>query len=265
MRILIANDDGIHAPGLRALAEQLAAGDAEVYVVAPDRERSATGHGLTLHKPLRAEPREGLRGVRAAWAVNGTPSDCVKLAFGALLPHKPDLVVSGINRGPNLGPDVLYSGTVSAAIEGSLLGATSLAVSLAGFTDTHYDVAAGFMPVLLRQLLAQPLPPRLLINVNVPCLPAEAIAGVRVTRLGVRRYVDIFEPRVDPRGRTYYWLSGEVMDADEHAEADVVAVREGYISVTPIHYDLTFFQQLETLRAMQLNGAPAAAPAGDSR
>ena len=212
MRILVSNDDGIHAPGIGILASTLAT-EHEVHVIAPDRERSATGHALTLHKPLRVEEvqDERLKGIKQALAINGTPSDCIKLAWGSLMRHnRPDLVISGINRGPNLGVDVIYSGTVSAALEGTiLLERPCIAMSLASFSDVGYEPAAAFALVLARRVHEHPLGPQVLLNVNVPAVDPDDIAGVRITRLGRRRYHDVFERRLDPRGKVYYWLAGE--------------------------------------------------------
>lgn len=247
MRILVSNDDGINAPGIRALAETLAT-EHEVWVVAPDRERSATGHALTLHKPLRVETIDFFRGVAGAWAVNGTPSDCIKLGSWALIKGKPDVVISGINRGPNLGMDIIYSGTVSAAVEGSMMGYPALAVSSASFDDKHYDAAAKSVLGLLEKIMANPLPSRTLWNMNVPAVPFEQLAGVAITKLGVRRYTDVFESRVDLRGRTYYWLAGEVIESDEAANSDVMAIRQNKVALTPVHYDLTSYTLLQDLQ-----------------
>ncbi len=250
MRILVSNDDGIHAPGIQILATALAT-EHEVHVVAPDRERSATGHALTLHKPLRVEEiqDERLEGVAQALAVNGTPSDCVKLALGALMRDaRPDIVISGVNRGPNLGVDVIYSGTVSAALEGTiLLDRPCIALSLASFADVGYEKAAAFALALVRMVGQHPLARRVLLNVNVPAVEPEEIVGVRVTRLGERRYRDVFERRVDPRGKVYYWLAGEAEELEDGHDTDVTAIRDNCISVTPIHYDLTHYPSLEDL------------------
>ena len=238
MRILVSNDDGILAPGIQTLARTLAT-EHEVHVVAPDRERSATGHALTLHKPLRVEKVHIDDRIASSFAVNGTPSDCVKIAVGALMAEPPDLVLSGINRGPNLGTDVIYSGTVSAALEGTILGFPAAAISLATFSDIGYETAALHALDLARMLGLHRLPPKVLLNVNVPRQEHGPVPDVRVTRLGDRRYHDSFEPRIDPRGRTYYWLAGEVVENEEAPDTDVVAIREGLISITPIHHDLT--------------------------
>lgn len=249
MRILVSNDDGIHAPGIRALARALSR-EHQVTVVAPDRERSATGHALTLHHPLRVEEVD-VDGV-AGYAVNGTPSDCVKLALCTLMPERPDLVFSGVNRGPNLGNDVLYSGTVSAALEGTMLGVPAVAVSLASFSDVGYDEAAAFALVMARMLATHRLPPKVLLNVNYPAISDEPIKGLRVTRLGERKYDDFFEARKDPRGQTYYWLSGEVVQVEEAPDTDVTAIKENYISVSPIHHDLTFHPMIATVQGWSI-------------
>ncbi len=248
MRILVSNDDGILAPGIQALARTLATRH-EVHVVAPDRERSATGHALTLHKPLRVEKVHIDDRIASAHAVNGTPSDCIKIAVGALLPDMPDLVLSGINRGPNLGTDVIYSGTVSAALEATILGIPAAALSLATFSDIGYEVAAEFALELATMLADHRLPPKVLLNVNVPRRDEGPVPDVRITRLGDRRYHDSFEPRIDPRGRTYYWLAGEVVENEESPDTDVVAIREGLISITPIHHDMTHRDSIELVRS----------------
>ena len=260
MRILVSNDDGIKAPGIAALALALAE-DHDVYVLAPDRERSATGHALTLHRPLRVEPYDLGGHVKGAWAVSGTPSDCVKLALGAIMPAPPDLVCSGINRGPNLGTDVLYSGTVSAALEGVINGAPAIAFSLATFSDQGYERAAAFARNLVRQLAGRTLPAKFLLNVNCPPLQGDGYNGVKITKLGVRKYKDHFEHRTDPRGRTHYWLAGEASEEGEDHDSDVVAVRDNYVSVTPIQYDMTHYPMLDPIRqwGLQLE-SPAPSP-----
>jgi 5'-nucleotidase len=259
MHILISNDDGIFALGIRTLANTLAQAGHEVTLVCPDRERSATGHGLTLHKPIRAEKIESVfHNAVTAWACSGNPSDCVKLALGALLDHPPDLVCSGINHGSNLGTDILYSGTVSAAMEGVIEGIPSIAFSLASFSCQEFQPAADFAVELVQAIAQQPMPQLSLLNVNVPAVARDQIAGVAFTRQGVRRYIDLFEKRVDPRGKTYYWLAGEVVeDLDEHTspgkehgcdrppqssyafETDVQAIRQNFITITPLQYNLT--------------------------
>jgi 5'-nucleotidase len=248
LRVLLTNDDGIFAEGLRALAGCFHT-VAETYIVAPDHEQSATGHAITMHRPLRAEQvKMPLTPDVPAWYVNGTPADCVKLAVEKLMPDKPDLVVSGVNRGANLGTDVLYSGTVSAAIEAVILGIPAIAVSLTEHRETYYEHAAGFICRLAGVLRQRGINSDMLLNINVPaCLPEE-IRGVAVTRLGVRQYRNAFESRKDPRGRTYYWLAGELIDTEDGDDTDVAAVKSCKISVTPIHYDLTNYGLINDLQ-----------------
>ncbi|MDD2420537.1 MAG: 5'/3'-nucleotidase SurE [Heliobacteriaceae bacterium] len=244
MRILLTNDDGIGAPGIKALGKALA-NWAEIFVVAPEEERSATGHGITVHKPLRVE-KVTLFGPNVhSWAINGTPTDCVKLAVEMLLDKPPNLIVSGINKGPNLATDVLYSGTVSAAIEGVIYGFPSVAVSVAGWENLEYQVAAKFSRDLCEQIYQSHLAPDTLLNVNVPNIVPDKIKGIQVTKLGSRRYQNIFDKREDPRGRVYYWMAGEVKDLDAGHGTDIWAIKNGYISVTPIHFDLTKHQLIK--------------------
>lgn len=255
MKLLISNDDGIFAPGIRSLANTLAAANHDVTVVCPDRERSATGHGLTLHQPIRADiVTDVFHPSIKAWACSGTPSDCVKLALWALLDSPPDFVVSGINQGSNLGTDILYSGTVSAAMEGTIEGIPSIAISLTSFSCAEFQPAADFAVSLLKQLETSPLNENsMLLNVNVPAIPASEIAGVLVTRQGIRRYVDVFEKRTDPRGKTYYWLAGELLEEVEvepilaDVPTDVEAIAHNYITITPLQYNLTYASKLKQL------------------
>ena len=249
MRLLISNDDGIFALGIKTLADTLALAGHEVIVVCPDRERSATGHGLTLHDPIRAEIVTGIfHPSIKAWSCSGTPADCVKLALGALLDKFPDFVLSGINQGANLGTDVLYSGTVSAAMEGTIEGIPSIAFSLTSFSHQDFTPAAEFAQRLMAQLAEKPLNAAVLLNINIPPVPTAEIAGVKITRQGIRRYFDTFQKRVDPRGKTYYWLSGEVMQDVEQPEqlhlppeieTDVQAIKHDYITIVPLQFNLT--------------------------
>jgi 5'-nucleotidase len=263
MKLLISNDDGISALGIRTLANTLAEAEHDVTVVCPDRERSATGHGLTLHDPIRAEKVESIfhPAVRA-WSCSGTPSDCVKLALGALIDSLPEFVLSGINHGSNLGTDILYSGTVSAAMEGVIEGIPSIAFSLASHTSKEFSGAAMFAKALVAQLSKYPLPEAMLLNINVPPVKPEEIAGVTITRQGIRRYFDTFEKRVDPRGKTYYWLAGEVLEDVEqpahlhlpdNVPTDVQAIRDKYISVTPLQYNLTDAAGVYSLQKLGLD------------
>lgn len=238
MRFLLSNDDGVQAPGLAALAAALAR-LGEVTVVAPDMERSAFSSALTLDRPLRAVQHEN-----GFWAINGTPADCVHLALNGFLDFEPDMVVSGINSGANLGDDVLYSGTVAAALEGRFLGKPGLAVSLVGAYGrglgvSHFEVAAAAVARLVESWHRLQLPHRTILNVNVPRLPAEELQGFRITRLGHRGRSRDVQKLTDPHGRPAYWIgvSGDPLDAGEGT--DFHAVHAGFVSVTPIQTDMT--------------------------
>lgn len=247
MRILISNDDGIYSNGIRALAESLVQNN-EVYVVAPDRERSATGHSLTLHRPLRLDEVHHIKGAKGAYETDGTPSDCIKIAIGAIMKELPEIVISGINHGPNMGTDVLYSGTVSAAMEGAIFNIPSIAISLADHKPQDFTCAVTFISKLLKNIKEIKFPERTLLNVNIPALPLSEIAGVEITELGVRPYNDYFEKRVDPRGKTYYWLAGEAIEEDELPGTDVFAVRNNQISITPVTIHMTNEKMLPGLK-----------------
>ena len=251
MKILVSNDDGIVASGIRALVEALSR-ENDVYVIAPDRERSAAGHSLTLHSPLRVEELEPRLGVKRNWVTTGTPGDCVKLALNAILAEdeKPDVVISGINHGPNLGTDILYSGTVSCAIEGAILGYPSIAMSLASmnYEPENFVLAANFITKFLPKLMNVNLPPKSVLNINVPALDAEDIAGIAVTELGTRMFTDEYERRVDPRGKVYYWMAGEFIKSDPTDGTDINAIRNNMISITPLTFDITKHELMPQLR-----------------
>ena len=242
MRILISNDDGIEANGIRVLSQALAR-EQEVYVVAPDRERSAAGHALTLHTPLRVEEVEPFDGVKKCWKTSGTPGDCIKIAVCAILEKndQPDLIISGINHGPNFASDILSSGTVSCAMEGSMFGIPSIAVSLASlrFEEENFRFAAQFIVGLIKKLEKYKFEPKTVLNVNVPALSPDDIAGVAVVPLGDKTFTNTYEKRIDPRGKVYYWLAGELVNNPKEVDTDIAAVRSNKISITPISYDLT--------------------------
>jgi 5'-nucleotidase len=242
MRILVTNDDGIHSPGLTALAKALSK-VGEVWVVAPDRERTAAAHAVTLHKPLRVQQR----GTRV-YAVSGTPVDCVNLAVLKLMPIRPDLLVSGINRGVNLGDDVLYSGTVSAAMEGTILGVPSMAVSQEGQDHFYFDAGARYAVRIARLILKEGLPDETLVNLNIPNRPFGSITGVRVTCLSRRRFDNPIVEKVDPHGRTYYWIAGTRVSWSRSKDADHEALEQGAVSLTPIHLDTTNHGVLDRFR-----------------
>ena len=244
MVILVSNDDGIQSEGIVALEKKLQR-LGEVYTVAPDREQNSMSHAITLHRPLRAK-EIGPRRI----AVDGTPTDCVKLALTGLLPEKPALVVSGINRGPNLGDDIIYSGTVSAAIEGTLLGIPSIAVSLVELRNFSFEAAAEFAGALAARVLEKGLPSGTLLNVNVPLLPAQELKGWRLTCQGKRRYIEKVVERVDPRGRKYYWIGGDDLGYDKEDGTDCMAVHEGFISVTPLMVDMTSYKSFQDIQTL---------------
>ncbi len=248
MHILLTNDDGVYAEGIQALAIGLVKADIQISIVAPDHERSAVGHAITMHRPLRAEKVKFLHNPDLTGiAVNGTPADCVKLAVDILLPENPQLVISGINRGYNLGNDVLYSGTVSAAMEACLLGIPAIAVSLADSVNPDFEPAATFIADFIPLVAQQDIFQSALLNINIPGIKPEEIKGVRITKLGSRLYRNPFQKRTDPRGRSYYWLAGELIDAEEKEGIDVHAVKNNYISITPVHFDLTDYQMIERM------------------
>lgn len=251
MRILISNDDGVMADGIRVLAQQLAE-IGEVYVVAPDRQRSAAGHGITLHKPLFVEEHDFGPGIRA-YGLSGTPADCVKFGVSEILQDgKPDIVVSGINSGSNLGNDVTYSGTVSAAIEGSIQGLPAIAVSQCGQEPFDYTGAALFTKKLIQEVMKRGLDPDTILNVNHPPLAPADVLGVRITTLGKRRYHNQYDKRTNPRGVPYYWLAGPLKDLPTSPDSDIRAIQEGYISVSPVHFDFSYRQMIDPLKTWSL-------------
>lgn len=258
--MLITNDDGIASPGIAALVQAFDRA-ADVVVVAPEHERSATGHAITLHKPLRATPAAIPGSPARAWSTNGTPADCVALGLLDLLAQRPDVVVSGINVGPNMGRDLTYSGTVSGAMEGAIFRVPSIAVSIGAFRDPVFSVAAAFAVELARAILERGLPEDTLLNVNVPNLPAREIGGVAITRQGTKRYISRLEKRSDPRGRTYYWLTGEPAPQQDEEGTDSWALARGRISVTPIGLDLTSTRLREVLARWELR-VPGGEPTG---
>lgn len=242
MRILISNDDGIEAPGILALAEGLSQDNHHLFVVAPDRDRSGASNSLTLGSPLRVRYLDECR-----ISVTGTPTDCVHLALSGLLPEDPDIVLSGINNTANLGDDVIYSGTVAAAMEGRCLGLPAIALSCASpsHKPKHYDSSVRVAKVLIERLLSDPLPADTILNVNIPDLPWHEIKGFEVTRLGHRHRAEPSIPQSDPRGRDMWWIGPAGPEQDGGPGTDFHAVKNGFISITPIHVDLTRYQALE--------------------
>ena len=245
LNILVSNDDGIDAPGIFVLVQELKKiGD--VTVVAPDKQQSAVGHAITMNFPLRAKEFKK-NGVFFGYAVEGTPADSVKLAARALLKKKPDLLVSGVNHGANTAISIIYSGTVSAATEGTILGIPSIAVSLTTYGPPDFRYASKFARKLAELVIKKGLPEGTLLNVNVPPLPEKEIKGVVVTRQGRAVWNDTFDVRRDPANKEYYWLTGALEDRDEGLGFDQSAIRNNYVSVTPIHYDLTDYTLLEAM------------------
>jgi 5'-nucleotidase len=257
-QILLTNDDGIEAPGLRALLQALRP-LAEVMVFAPDHNWSAAGHTKTMHKPLRIDrysldcppttddEGEGIE----AYTTTGAPSDCVALALLGILPQQPDLVISGINQGANLGHDLTYSGTVAAAMEAVIFGLPAVAVSLDSYDSHDFAAAAAVAAQVVGQVQERGLPPGTFLNVNVPNCAQQEIAGVAITRLGQRVYRDILVERHDPRGRPYYWIGGEPPSGHLDDGTDIWAVANGYVSITPIHLDMTAHDLIPVLEDWQ--------------
>lgn len=247
MRILVTNDDGITANGIQALIDALIP-LGEVYVVAPDRQQSAVGHALTVASPLRATPYTRV-GIAQGYAINGTPADCVKLAVSTLLEHRPDIVVSGINHGNNSSVNAIYSGTVSAATEGTLMGIPSMAVSVSSFDEQEdLTLAKKIAHHVAKQLLHMHLPSGTLLNVNVPSVPEGQHKGIKITRQGSSVWEDYYEIRLDPHGKDYYWLTGNFVTQNVLPDADDIAVNEGYTAITPLHYELTNHGIMESLK-----------------
>ncbi len=242
MHILVSNDDGYLAPGLKALADELST-LARVTVVAPDRNRSGASNSLTLHRPLRVQQAPS-----GYYHVDGTPTDCVHLALTGLLQEEPDMVVSGINSGPNLGDDVIYSGTVAAATEGRFLGLPALAVSLAGRDNQHFDTAARATGFIIRQLLQEPLAEDTILNINVPNMPWDQIQGYQATRLGFRHKAEPVVQQRDPYDQKIYWVGPAGPAQDAGAGTDFHAIEQGYVSVTPLQIDLTRHDGVGALR-----------------
>jgi 5'-nucleotidase len=253
MHILVSNDDGVYAPGIAALAEAMLP-FGQVTVVAPKENRSAIGHRKTMHKPLRIdEVSFAVKGI-TAYATSDSPSDSVAVALLGLIKEPIDLVVSGINRGPNMGQDLTYSGTVSAAFEAVIWRKPAIAFSLMSFaTDADYSAAAAVARQVVALKLYAGLPPLTLLNVNVPPLPLDQIKGFRVVRQGLREYNDELITRIDPYGRPYYWIGGTAPTGDVSEEGtDLWATHNGYVSITPIHLDMTSYAVMEDLQALGL-------------
>jgi 5'-nucleotidase len=240
--ILVTNDDGVHSAGIKAL-QQTMNNLGNAYIIAPDRERSAAGHSLTLHRPLKVETL-----AEDIFSVNGTPTDCVTLGINKLLPEKPALVVSGINKGANLGDDITYSGTVSAAIEGTILGIPSIAVSLINSEPYHFDTASFFALRLASLVLKYALPYDTLLNVNIPNIRRDEIKGIKLTRHGKRVYEDSIQETFNPWGEKFYWIGGGRPYWEFGEDVDIDTVLQHFVSVTPLHLDMTNYDALAFLK-----------------
>ncbi|MDZ7779717.1 MAG: 5'/3'-nucleotidase SurE [Gemmatimonadota bacterium] len=248
MNILCTNDDGYLATGIRVLASA-ARSLGSVTVVAPDREQSATSHSLTLHHPLRAR-----RSADGAWVVDGTPTDCVILGVNELLDGRPGICVSGVNHGPNMGEDVLYSGTVAAAMEATVIGIPSVAVSYCGDRYEELEGWEGVVGAILEGILRdRPFPEDTLFNVNLPAVAPDEVKGIRVTSLGRRRYSESITRALDPQGKEYFWIGGGEAQWRGAEDSDFQAVEDGYVSVTPLHLDLTNYRLLEEVRSWDMS------------
>lgn len=255
MHILITNDDGIYAPGIQKLVEALK-DIGRITVVAPDKERSATSHAITMHSPIMTKTIHRFGPEVCAYSVSGTPADCIKLSLDMIMKDDwPDIVVSGINNGPNLGTDVIYSGTVSAAAEASMMGVPSIAISMSSHHFTSFTDASEFVGKLVPYVLELPRKTAPMFNINFPVCNTEDIMGIKITKLGIRRYRNNYTRRKDPRGNTYYWMAGELETILQESNSDITAIDENYISVTPLNFDFTHYsvmnQMIEWKKALK--------------
>ena len=250
MKILITNDDGIEAPGIAALAGSLKElGD--VTIVAPLKEQSAVGHAITMQLPLRVIEYKK-NGNFFGYAVSGTPADCVKMGIRNIMKSPPDLVVSGINHGSNTAINIIYSGTVSAAREAAIMDIPSMAVSVTNHEVTDFKFAAKVTRLLAKELAGKDIPKGTLLNINVPDVPEEQIAGIILTKQGKSKWDDIYEQRIDPYGKDYFWLTGNLMEVDTEIETDQVAIKKNYVSISPIHFDLTDYETFDKMKNWNL-------------
>ncbi|MDD3839245.1 MAG: 5'/3'-nucleotidase SurE [Clostridia bacterium] len=252
MNILITNDDGIYSEGIKYLANTLK-DIAKIYVVAPDRERSAIGHAITMHRPIRIQKKDLFISGVNAFSSTGTPADCIKLAIDEFLKIKPDIIISGINIGLNIGTDIIYSGTVAAAIEASVMGVPSIAISVENGIEQNFIYASRTCKKVINGLQAKRIPEEFILNINIPDINRTEIKGTKITQMGIRKYKDNYIKRKDPRGTDYYWLAGQLIEEKNNKNTDVSAIKEGYISVTPITYNLTDINMFHRLQKSDLN------------
>ena len=250
LHIVLCNDDGINSEGILALAQEIKK-IADISVIAPASQQSAVGHAITVNYPLRAVPFHK-NGDFFGYAVEGTPADCIKLGVRFLVKEKPDLIISGINHGSNTAINIIYSGTVSAATEGTILGIPSIAVSLTSYQNLDFTYAAKFTARLALLVAEKGLPERTLLNVNVPAVPEDQIKGVLITKQGISTWEDRFDVRRDPANREYFWLTGSMNVIDTEADTDQIAIKNNYVSVTPVHYDLTDRKMLESMKEWKI-------------
>ncbi|HMN48122.1 MAG TPA: 5'/3'-nucleotidase SurE [Ignavibacteriaceae bacterium] len=250
MKILVSNDDGIDSAGIFSLVEALKE-IAEVTVVAPHKEQSAVGHAITMQTPLRVLEYQR-NGKFFGYAIDGTPADCVKIGIRNLMETPPDLVVSGINHGSNTAINIIYSGTVSAAREAAIMDVPAIAISVTSHAVMDFTVAAKVAKLLSLQIVEKGLPKGTMLNVNVPNLPENEIAGILLTKQGKSKWDDIYDKRIDPYGRNYYWLTGNLFELDHDLEYDQAAIKKNYVSVSPIHFDLTDYQTFDKMKNWKL-------------
>jgi 5'-nucleotidase len=250
LKILVCNDDGIDAPGIHVLANSLKE-IGEVTVVAPLKEQSAVGHGITMQIPLRVM-KYNKNGEFFGYAVNGTPADCVKIGIKNIMKEKPDLVVSGINHGSNTAINIIYSGTVSAAREAAIMDVPSIAISQTNHLAVDFTYSGKIAKLIASKLIGKDLPVGTLLNVNVPDVPEEQIKGILLTRQGKSKWDDVYEERKDPYGKEYYWLTGNLLEVDTEIETDQAAIKNNYVSVTPIHFDLTDYETYERMKGWNI-------------
>ncbi len=253
MKILVTNDDGIDSAGIAALKKSLSE-IAEVTVVAPRQEQSAVGHGITMQIPLRVQEYY-IDGTFFGYAVDGTPADCIKMGMRNIMKEDPDLVVSGINHGSNTAINIIYSGTVSGAREAAIMDVPSIAISVTNHRVKDFSYAAEIAKMLALKINEHGLVLGTLLNVNVPDIPEDKIAGILVTKQGKSKWDDIYEKRVDPYGKDYYWLTGSMMEVDKELEFDQVAIKNNYVAVTPIHFDLTDYETYDKLKTWNIEGS----------
>jgi 5'-nucleotidase len=250
LKILISNDDGIDSPGIAALAKEMKKiGD--VTVIAPRTEQSAVGHAITMKIPLRITEYYK-NGDFFGYAIDGTPADCLKIGIRNILKTRPDIVLSGINNGSNTAINIIYSGTVSAAREAAIMDLPAIAISQTSHDAKDFSYSARIASELTKQVLKRGLPNGTLLNVNVPNLPAEEIAGILVTKQGKSKWDDVYEERIDPYGKKYYWLTGSLMETDDKLETDQFAIKNNFVSITPVHFDLTDYATYNSINNWQL-------------